>query len=158
MIYVNATRNTSRLTQLDVVGNVLEGDTVGGLPNVVGVGGGLELRNSSFVDNTLTSGNLTAVVLNNGLQDQGTVESRYANAYDNSAGDAYSGQIDSLVGELSVDPGYVSRAGANPLGWNLKLSGTGSAVDAGDPEDEDADGSDCDLGAYGGPDGDGWPR
>lgn len=40
--------------------------------------------------------------------------------------------------------------------WDLTLDAGSSLIDAGDPSILDADGTTSDIGAYGGPDGNGW--
>jgi hypothetical protein len=59
-------------------------------------------------------------------------------------------------GVLSVDHGFTDVSGTDPTAWDVSLA-TGSAlVDAGHPALLDADGSACDIGAYGGPGGASW--
>lgn len=57
-------------------------------------------------------------------------------------------------GNLSVDPGYVSRESLNPLDWDLSLAIGSALIDAGNPALSDADATRSDIGAYGGPGGD----
>jgi len=57
-------------------------------------------------------------------------------------------------GNISMDPGYLSLSGADATAWDLHLSTTSPLVNAG--SDTDPDGSNADMGVYGGPDADGW--
>jgi len=83
---------------------------------------------------------------------------QYVNIFGNSGGEAdhiHEGEYEDLVGTYSVDPGYVSTTG-DPWLWDLSL-GTGSAlIDAGDPSIDDPDGSQSDVGAFGGPGAADW--
>ena len=55
-------------------------------------------------------------------------------------------------GFSELDPMYEDVTG-DPADWDLHLSSASPLVDAGDPDCSDADGTVCDLGAYGGPGG-----
>jgi predicted outer membrane repeat protein len=64
-----------------------------------------------------------------------------------------------------LDPGFLDASGDEPLAWDLHLSASSEAVDAGDPVLPDPDGGPGDIGIYGGPwadawdlDADGWPE
>jgi hypothetical protein len=53
-------------------------------------------------------------------------------------------------GNISADPRFASLAGDDPLEWDLHLAADSPAVDSGDPEARDPDGSPSDMGAFGG--------
>lgn len=55
-----------------------------------------------------------------------------------------------------VSADFVSVSGSDPLTWDLHLQPTSPLVDAGSLLLLDADGSRSDVGAYGGPESDGW--
>jgi len=68
-------------------------------------------------------------------------------------------------GNVSVDPLFLDVSAADPLTWDLHQDVTSTLVDGGDPADLDPDGSQADIGPYGGPtaaswdlDGDGYPE
>jgi hypothetical protein len=59
-----------------------------------------------------------------------------------------------LDGNISTNPGFRSLAGTDPTVWDFHLEAASQLVDAG--SDMDPNGSTGDIGAYGGPDADGW--
>ena len=59
-------------------------------------------------------------------------------------------------GNLSKDPLYTDISGADPGSWDLTLTTGSPLIDSGDPSRTDTDGTTSDIGAYGGPNGDGW--
>jgi len=78
----------------------------------------------------------------------------YSNAWDNSPDD-YSGIPDptGTAGNISANPGFLA-----PIPGDFHLSTDSLLVDAGSPTMVDPDGSRSDIGAYGGPEADGWDR
>ncbi len=94
-----------------------------------------------------------------------TVSVSYGDLFENAGGPTSSGYADptGLVGNLAVNPEFVNFADDGSMGDDLHLAPGSPMIDAGDPTVTDADGSPCDIGAYGGPngadwdnDGDGW--
>ena len=136
------------LTHVAVVGNQAE------------KGAGLAVEDAAqatLVDVDI-SGNLAT---NSGggilLANDAVVAASYSNVYGNSP-DQFSG-MDPIAGEdgnLSADPGYQDLSDADPLVWDLHLSVSSPLVDAGEPSLFDPDSQAGDIGAYGGPDADGW--
>ena len=64
------------------------------------------------------------------------------------------GNLDNSDGNLGSTPGFMGVSDDGD--WtndDFHLKSGSAAVDAGDPADSDADGTDADMGAYGGPDG-----
>jgi hypothetical protein len=53
-----------------------------------------------------------------------------------------------------VDPQFVDISSEDPLLWDLHLQGASGLIHAGDPSILNPDGSQSDIGAYGGPLGD----
>ena len=77
----------------------------------------------------------------------------FCDAVDNSGGN-YTGMTDptGTDGNVSVDPGFVSWSAAmDPSTWDLHLAPGSALIDAGDSALLDPDGSNSDIGAYGGP-------
>ncbi|HJN74726.1 MAG TPA: putative metal-binding motif-containing protein [Myxococcota bacterium] len=79
----------------------------------------------------------------------------YSNAY-NETDDPDTTEIDGTNGNISTEPGYTDTSGADAGSWDLSLRSASDLIDAGDPSRSDTDGSVSDIGAYGGPNGDGW--
>ena len=81
--------------------------------------------------------------------------------YNNVYGDAdldFEGMDDptGTDGNISEDPLYTDTSASDVAAWDLSLMSSSPAIDAGDPSYTDDDGSTCDIGAYGGPDGTAW--
>ena len=89
--------------------------------------------------------------------EEGTVDVRYSNLWDNAAG-AITGSAapSSGDGNLVEDPRFMDISSPNWQSWDLTLHQDSPLIDAGDPALEDPDGSRSDIGAYGGPGAADW--
>ncbi len=108
----------------------------------------LDLNNSILAYNNgygLYLSSATSSYLSGGYNDF------YENAYDNHYGDADGEILENQ--SIEQDPDFSSYSGA-PESDDLHLSAGSPCEDAGDPNENDADGSRADMGAYGGSDGD----
>ena len=83
---------------------------------------------------------------------------RFSDVFGNTGASAFAGLEDptGMEGNLAVDPEYVDRSSPAAVDWDLRLADGSPLVDARDPLRLDADGSESDLGAYGGVEG-AWP-
>jgi len=131
--------------------------------------GGITIRNTNFVGNSAGGAPYVGgAIFSQGPGDIPTLS--YTNASGNTP-DNYAIQTGhswpdptGADGNLAVSPSLQSTTAADPLDWNLRLAAPSALVDAGDPSILDPDGSNSDIGAYGGPyadqwdlDGDGYP-
>jgi hypothetical protein len=113
--------------------------------------GGTVLYNVTVSGNTAT-----------GAEVRGSVASvsnawDYSNFYDQAEplfGDGY--EPVGLFANIGEDPAFSDVSSTDPEDWDLTLSTGSLLIDAGDSTLSDADGSRSDIGAYGGPGGDGW--
>ena len=148
--------STVSVENLDVVGNEVSGDHVSGLVRV-GASHEVAVHNANIVGNALTGATSVegAVVV---ADAGGSLDWAWVNAWGNEGGTPFVGLDDPTGsgGNVSVDPVYTNVSGTDPLLWDLTLDPSSPVVGAGDPGVQDADGSACDLGAYGGPLGV-WP-
>ncbi len=151
------------LLQGDVVGNLLVSDeeAVGGglyiYANARGYDGVLTVSGVNIVGNSAYGPEGvygTAVFL---VDPDAPVDWRYSNVFGHD-GEPYEGLEDpsGRQGNLALDPLYLDTSVTDPVGWDLHLGAGSPAIDAGDPSSLDADGSACDIGAYGGPTGAEW--
>jgi len=133
---------------------LLENVTVHGntaASNVAGLylydSGVITLNNVAITGNEGTAG---GGILVNGSP---TVVQTFTDVHGNAPAD-YEGLMDPTGsdGNIAVDPLYQDVSSADPLDWSLRLSPKSPLIDAGDPALMDLDGSDSDIGAYGGPD------
>ncbi len=90
----------------------------------------------------------------------GTADLGYCNAWANAPNnyDGAGGMVDptGTNGNVSVNPGFLDTSAVDAADWDLHLTAYSPMVDAGDPAVLDPDGSQGDMGAFGGPDADGW--
>ena len=141
-----------KVDHADIVGNTLDAYIYSGgfayVNNWYG-SGRLALTNSNVVDLAMgngTSGEAEAFIV-------GWSDPVYL-AYNNISGVTYpdawinDDEVD-VTEDLSADPLYVDRSGADPAGWDLRLSAGSPSLDAADPAETDEDGSRADIGAYG---------
>ena len=133
------------LLNLTVVGNEAE------------TGGGVYLYNTSPIIKNLNAAGNAATVEGGGVYHWATAQFTYCNAWDNSP-DNYAGGSDpsGLNGNISVDPAFLGTAAGDPLDWDLHLDSASGLYDTGVYNMYDPDGSRSDIGAYGGPDADGF--
>jgi hypothetical protein len=83
----------------------------------------------------------------------------YSNIYGNSVDYYGVTDVTGRSGNISEDPGFVTFSDdSDGTNDDLTLTGTSAMVDVGNPSSAryDVDGSRCDMGAYGGPEGSGW--
>lgn len=71
----------------------------------------------------------------------------YSDIWDNGGDAADEAPAPAAQGNLAVDPLYTDASGPDALLWDLSLQAGSPCVDAGDPDDTDADGSRADMGA-----------
>ncbi len=140
---------TATLRNADLVGNVANGSTsYGGA--LLAMASTVALRSVNVVGNNALAGG--ALYSHNGAFD-----TAYSNFYDN-GGVPFEGIADPVGtgGNVADDPLYIDVSAVDPLAWDLRLQGSSPVMDLGDPSTTDADGSDTDIGAYGGQHGDDW--
>jgi hypothetical protein len=134
-------------------------------------GGGIHADGSSGTTIELTA--LNTVIHGNSAASGGGIHGTDELALIASWSDLQGNSPDDLVGvedpsgtggNLSVEPDFLDYSGTDWTAWDLHLSVDSPLVDAGDPGLVDPDGSQSDLGAFGGPlggswdlDGDGYP-
>ena len=85
-----------------------------------------------------------------------TATLRYCDCWNNRGDDFGGSSLDMEVGNIFVDPVFLSASSPDPSGWDFHLGLTSPLIDAGDPWDMDPDRSRPDLGAYGGQRGNFW--
>ena len=114
-----------------------------------------DVRNASIVGNRVTA---TKTAEGVAVYLDGTkLDWDYCNVSGNVGGPEITGfDIADHEGNVAVDPGYTDVTGILADTWDLTLSSDSPLINAGDPAVLDADGTRSDIGAYGGPDGDGW--
>jgi len=160
-LYIDTSGAPLHLRNGDIVGNGATAETVSG----AGIywrnddsGDGGTLVNVNIVSNTVTAsdvaggGGLHVEDADNG----GAPTVSTSNLYDNDSPEVEG--LDDPVGSegnLGVDPLYTSASG-DPTSWDLSLQSGSPAIDAGDADILDDDGTTSDIGAYGGPDGTSW--
>jgi len=139
----------------DIVGNFFTGDADFG---VMGVSSGDE------TDLALVSGVQVIANVYDGEGELSAVASwgednvtlAYGNLFDNTSDETPWGDVTGSDGNISADPLYTDVSDTDPTAWDLSLRSGSPAIDAGDPDDEDPDGSAADMGAYGGAGGASW--
>ncbi|MCP4806389.1 MAG: hypothetical protein GY884_13685 [Proteobacteria bacterium] len=139
-----------QLTNADISGNSASGATVQGAALYLGDAALLALRNANIAGNRSTPDADGAVGF---LGNAASADLAYVNAWDHDGDDDWTndeGAV-SFDGLMSFDPTCTDTSAANATDWDLRPGEGSSAIDAGDPELFDADGSTSDLGAYGGP-------
>jgi len=140
----------------------LENVTIVG--NEVDAGGGTALGGLFFVEDGF-SGSLNNVTMTSNTFDDtsivasvawGSVAQSHSNVYDMDT-PRYSGSDPTgLLGNISVDPGFVDVSSSDPTVWDLQLDTGSLLIDAGDTAILDPDGSTSDIGAHGGPGAASW--
>ncbi len=120
-------------------------------------GGGFKVSGNVHLVNVLVSHN-TAGGQGGGLYGAITPDITYCDVWGNTPTDHGGGLTDMTgwFGNVSTDPQLLGTSAPDPLDWDLHLAASSPLVDAGDPGVLDPDGSFSDIGAYGGPDADGW--
>jgi hypothetical protein len=149
---VSNNQGSLTLTNVDFVGNSLDG----GIVDAAGIwatgGASTWLTNVSFASNAI-DGDFDEEA--SCFKDEGSSTLSYVNTYDNDGGygDLRNSSA-SLTGTslTTGDPTYTSLSG-DAATWDLHPMSGSALEDAGDPGMTDADGSTADIGAYGGPDG-----
>lgn len=159
VVYANDGESGHRVTNADVAYNDWTGCGAHyGLFYGGGVGVGVE--NFNVVGNTESSQAGGVVYANFGYYSgrSGGLSLDYMNAFENwttgeedySAGTG-SRDLEWFDGTIRADPLYVDAAGLD-----FRLGTRSPSIAAGRPSMEDADGTACDIGAFGGPDADWW--
>jgi hypothetical protein len=126
--------------------------------------GSLTLNNTNVIGNSMPTSTSSSAYTGSVTYGSGTRIVGYSNFYDNEGGtvDHSTGygpteaDESTWVGVLEDDPSYTDVSSSDPTEWDLTLASGSPAIDAGDPEVLDADGTTSDIGAYGGPDGASW--
>jgi len=135
------------LTNVTITGNV-----------TVDRGGGLFLQNSApSLTNVVISDN-SATTQGGGIDgNTGTPVLEYCNVQGNSPDD-FVNMTDptGTDGNQSVDPQFLYTSATYTVDWDLHLGSSSALIDAGDPSILDPDGSNSDMGAYGGAEADLW--
>jgi hypothetical protein len=151
---VSNNQGTLWLTNVDFVGNTLDGDVVEAA-GVWATGGSTSaLDNVSFASNEIDGDSEAASC----FKDEGSHALSYVNTHDNSGGAGPMRDYSSALSGTSLttgDPMYTALEG-DPATWDLHPQEGSALEDAGDPDLTDPDGSRADIGAYGGPAGT-WP-
>ena len=113
-----------------------------------GDGGGIGGDSGSFT-NCVFVGN-EAGTSGGAMHGGGNVD--YSNAWGNLP-DNYGNMVDptGVDGNTSVDPELMDQTAPDPYQWNVHLGDTSPLIGAGDPSLANPDGSNSDMGAYGGP-------
>ncbi|MBM4389728.1 MAG: hypothetical protein FJ090_01290 [Deltaproteobacteria bacterium] len=138
------------LQQSVIAANVLSGHVARGGGVYLDEGDTLSLVNSVLYANEL----LGTVSEGSAAAGAGSWTVSYTDLYANLPFDSViSGLAEPDDTSLSVDPLF---AGVPPAEWDLRLATGSPLIDAGAPECVDVDGTRCDLGVFGGPNGS-WP-
>ena len=127
-------------------------DLYGGAPSDLRV---FELSNLNVVSN-LVGGSDRASGAAHGIFGGGSITYTANNVFDNQGGGRFIGYMPNFDNLLEISPGYTDISSADPTEWDLTLSPDSLLRTAGDPDVQNADGSRSDVGAYGGPHGNGW--
>ena len=150
--YLYASSGTTlQLTNVDLVGNAPVGTNVygGGAYGTAWV----ELRNVNVAFNDSGS----ATTLGSDLYSFSTTKVHYTNFYDNlPTGSQSASSYTSSNGNKALNPGFTDVLPAAVEDWDLELTTSSAVRNLGDPTMYDPDGSRCGIGAYSGPDADGW--
>ena len=126
--------------------------------------GTLTLNNTNIIGNSMPTSTSSSAYTGSVTYGSGTRIVNYSNFYDNEGGtvDHSTGygpteaDESTWVGVLEDDPSYTDVSSSDATEWDLTLASGSPAIDAGDPEVLDADGTTSDIGAYGGPYGGSW--
>ncbi len=120
-----------------------DGEVYGGQVHADG-GSTIAIDNASITVNQ-TSGTVDCSV------SSGNVTFRYSNLWNNSGSDHC--DTSPTTGMLAEDPLYTDVSSSDPTDWELTLSSSSGLIDNGDPTTalKDDDGTQNDIGAYGGP-------
>ena len=151
-----------RMRNCDFIGNSLTmGERGEGGGFNVQVGGSvigkpwLDLANVNLSDNVVAGSAFAEGSAFVAVSD--SIDFVFSNMHGNQGGDDTLGPASDQVDQiLDVPPGFQDLTSTDPADWDLTLASDSSLSDAGDPAILDADGSRSDIGAYGGPNGDGW--
>ncbi len=138
------------LSFFDVVGNRCT-TACDGVGMQLYYGDSVTLDNSLFVDNQRAGSSGGAYDSEFGVT---SLTVRYSGFYDN--GSSAYGSLAAPAGadgNLFVDPLYTDTTAPEGALWDLALSGSSPAVDAGDPDVLDVDATRADMGSRGGPNG-----
>ncbi len=148
-----------QLQNVDVVGNLaLAQDQVeGGGMYLLGPADSVVASNINVVANSVSGKSVSG----SGLQMAGGVDGGLStsNVFGNLGASDLGGATTDLLaleGNLVEQPDFTDVLDADPMLWDLTLQAGSALIDAGDPALLDADGSACDIGAFGGPNGAGW--
>lgn len=144
--------SSARVSQSDIVGNTIAVDQLyAGAISVVGTT--LDLQGSHLAFNEFSGTELSrgeAIAFDNAK----VTALAWNNIHDNGPS-PFEGLDDpsGTDGNIDADPLFVDMLGPTARTWDLSLDPSSPSRDAGDPAVLDADGSRCDIGAYGGPGG-----
>jgi predicted outer membrane repeat protein len=128
------------------------------------IGGGISTSGGAV---ELTNVIVTGAPSGTGVEGDEFVTVGYCDVFGNAGGE-YEGSMTDPTGSdgnISADPMYVDTLAPDPAAWDLHLQISSPCIDTGDPDPalDDADGTQSDMGAYGGPeplasdeDLDGW--
>jgi hypothetical protein len=158
-VYAN-TATTVTLGHADLVGNTAAAEDVhgGGLKLGTYRAGDLALHHVTFAGNTLSgTGRELGSAVDFDNFSSSPPDITYGDVWDQAA-PAFTDLSDptGAGGNLAADPLHAATADPDPRLWDLRLQAGSALIDAGDPALADPDGGACDIGAYGGPEGDAW--
>ena len=156
-LYLEGYSDTALLLEhVDLVGNTLSGEDAMGLLYHGSSSINPVVKHVNIVGNTVSGTTVAASVFYTTNAD--LVDWTFNNVFGNVGDEPFVGLTDPTGsdGNLAVDPLYTDVSSADPAQWDLTLQSGSPVADVGDPGVQDADGSACDLGAFGGPDGV-WP-
>ncbi len=149
---------TYDLENVTIVGNAVtatgtDGEMVTYAAGLVSLYGESTLNNVTVTGNTVTS---AGTVETGGVYfDPDDDVVTYVNSWGNDVSD-WSTDVTGVDGNLSVDPLYTDITSSDPTAWDLTLQAGSPLIDVGDPAILDADGSQSDIGAWGGPGASDW--
>ena len=122
-------------------------------------GGGIytDSMTTAAMSNVIVTSNVAVAGGGLWVNNNGAVDVESCDVWNNLPDD-YSGIADptGTLGNLSIDPQFAYTAAPDPQDWDLHLALTSTLIDGGDPSILDPDGSDSDIGAYGGPEAALW--
>ncbi|MEM6926824.1 MAG: hypothetical protein AAF602_07860, partial [Myxococcota bacterium] len=147
----------SAVTHVDAIGNTLSGTAVQGGALSLGLGSPVLVHSSNVSLNTVIADTVVGAAV--ATVDEASATWRHNNVFANAGGAAFAGFVpepSGLDGNLVESPVHTDITSADPTQWDLTLTNPSALIDAGDPKETDPDGSPSDIGAYGGPFGDGW--
>jgi len=151
--------DTIELVNMDIVYNEVWSDPAeGGGIFLAAPSGAVTIQGVNLVGNTVADNDFGAAV-DTPSPPSIEIDWTHTNTFDNPGSEPIWGVWplpEPADGNLTVDPAFVDVTSPDPAVWDLRLLGSSPLVDAGDPTILDVDGSPQDIGAYGGPGGDGW--